>query len=120
MHLAPLHQLVDLYLSDSQVTDAGLRHLANLTNLEFLTLSSRAEAGQWVDRLSITDAGIAHLSGLTKLQYLSLCNTHTTDAGLHYLSGMEGLQVLFLDNTEVSEDGIAELRQTLPDCHIKA
>ena len=57
-----------LFLSRTQITDAGLAHLANLTNLRGLTLSNT----------QITDAGLVHLSNLTNLQVLYLSDTQIT------------------------------------------
>ena len=58
-------------LCDTQVTDAGLVHLAGLTNLRVLTLLGD----------QITDADLVHLKGLTKLEDLSLGGPQVTDAG---------------------------------------
>ncbi|MDO4570150.1 MAG: hypothetical protein Q4D38_07195, partial [Planctomycetia bacterium] len=47
---------------NTNITDAGLAHLAGLTNLNWLGL----------ENTNITDAGLAHLYGLTQLKSLSL------------------------------------------------
>jgi Leucine-rich repeat (LRR) protein len=55
----------------TQITDAGLAHLAGLTNLETLSLFGT----------HITDAGLAHLEKLTNLKELNLSDTRVTSEG---------------------------------------
>ena len=54
------------------MTDAGVAHLAGLTNLTELSLSGTG----------MTDAGVVHLARLTNLTWLYLCDTGVTDAGV--------------------------------------
>ncbi len=65
-------EIVEVDLSFTQITDAGLVHLAGLTSPQDLNLYGT----------QITDAGLVHLEGLTSLQTLHLFNTQITDAGL--------------------------------------
>jgi len=53
------------------ITDAGLVHLQQLTNLDFLNLNYAK---------TITDAGLEHLKGLTRLEelWLSDCPSQKT------------------------------------------
>ncbi len=85
--------------SGLSVTDAGLGHIAGLTNLEWLDLNST----------HVTDAGLAHLAGLTNLEALGLGNTQVTDAGLAHLAGLTNLKRLWLGNTQVTDAGLAHL-----------
>ena len=55
----------------TQITDAGLVHLTELTNTQTLYLWSTPS----------TDQALAHLKGMTNLQTLSLGSTQITDAG---------------------------------------
>ena len=50
-----------LHLSGTHVTDAGLTHLAGMTQMQRLLLGDT----------SVTDAGLAHLAGMTQIQALS-------------------------------------------------
>jgi len=49
--------------SATGITDAGLAHLANRINLEWLGLSSAT---------GVTDAGLAHFSNMTELRVLGI------------------------------------------------
>ena len=72
----------DLSRSGSRVTDAGLIHLAGLTQLEEL----------WLQKTRITDDGLAHLAQLTSLKELWLLETRITDAGVAHLAGLTNLE----------------------------
>ena len=65
-----------------RVTDAGLAHLAKLTQLKILTL-----AGQ-----PVTDAGLAHLSELTSLKEVGFAGTRITGTGFAHLRKSTGLE----------------------------
>jgi Leucine-rich repeat (LRR) protein len=54
------------------MTDAGLRELAGLTQLQSLSLTGTR----------VTDAGLKHLAGLKELQTLDLTGSRVTDAGV--------------------------------------
>jgi Leucine-rich repeat (LRR) protein len=99
-HLRGLTQLQVLTLDSTQVTDAGLEHLRGLTQLRELQLTNT----------QVTDAGLGHLRGLTQLQWLSLDRTQVTDAGLEHLRGLTQLQQLYLDNTQVADAGLEHLQ----------
>mgnify|MGYP001407054826 CR=1 FL=1 len=53
-------EVVEVNLIGSEVTDAGLAHLAGLAALQFLHLNDT----------QVTGAGLAHLAGLTALEAL--------------------------------------------------
>jgi hypothetical protein len=99
-HLAGLSELRLLDLKDTQVTDAGMASLAGLKNLEVLDLLNT----------HVGDAGLAHLEGLSKLEMLSLDGTNVTDAGLPHLAGLSKLKWLYLSNTGVTDAGLAHLQ----------
>lgn len=97
-----------LDLSFTQVTDAELKGLAGLKNLQTLDLS--------VSQVPI--AGLKELGGLTNLQRVVLSNSQVTDAGLKELTGLKNLQWLGLLETQVTDAGVRQLREALPQCHI--
>jgi internalin A len=97
--LGGLKQLQALHLADTRISDAGLKLVAGLKNLRTLDLSDT----------EITDAGLKELAGLQQLQTLNLQYTKTTDAGLKQLAGMKQLQTLNLQNTKTTDAGLKEL-----------
>jgi len=108
-HLKELTSLVFLELTNSQFNDAKLKHLKGLTNLTILLL----------DSTQVTDAGLKHLKGLTNLVFLDLVDTQVTDAGLEHLKGLTKLEELKLHGTRTTEEGVEMLREALPDCKIE-
>ena len=64
-------RVTDLHLFNTQVTDAGLEHLKELTNLEWLDLNYT----------QVTDAGLEQVIGLTNLEEIFLRNTQVTAEG---------------------------------------
>jgi Leucine-rich repeat (LRR) protein len=89
-----------IVLPGMNVTDAGVRHLKELTGLRYLDLSDR----------KVTDAGLAELKGLTALRTLKLTGTEVTDAGLEHLKGLPALQRLDLSRTQVTGTGLVHLK----------
>jgi len=128
--------LEELDLSEnSLISDAGMAHLAKLTNLRKLNL--------W--RVQISDHGVLMLAPLTRLAWLNLDNTKLSDAGLPALKNMTALTFLHLGSTQItaaaapslvhltalkdlkvtrtalggSDSAISDLRKNLPDTAIQ-
>jgi len=101
VHLKELTQLRTVNLwSCKGITDAGLVHLKGLTELEFLGLSGT----------NISDAGLVNLKGLTKLEFLGLSSTKISDAGLVHLKRLTSLKTLYLFGTQISDAGLDHLK----------
>ena len=80
-----LTNLAVLALSDTRITDSGLKHVSGLTELEVLS----------IDRTNITDAGLHNLMGLNKLEVLNLRRTKVTDDGVSKLHrALPGCKIL--------------------------
>jgi hypothetical protein len=77
-----------------KISDAGLIHLRNLTELEWLSLSYN----------SLSDAALIHLRELKKLRYLFLGNTTIRGPGLKHLHALPVLEALHLDQTPTAQD----------------
>jgi serine/threonine protein kinase/Leucine-rich repeat (LRR) protein len=86
--------------NNRKVTDAGLAHLRDCTNLTFLNLN----------HTQVTDAGLAHFKDCKYLTTLHLGNTQVTDAGLAYFQDCKGLTALGLRSTRVTDGGLAHFK----------
>lgn len=91
-----------LHISSSSITDAGMVHLAGLTQLQELTVGSILARPP-----KITDAGLVHLKGLSNLRNLNLMGTLVTGTGLAQLP--VGITDLDLANTKLNDAGLASL-----------
>jgi Leucine-rich repeat (LRR) protein len=107
--IAGLKQLQWLFLSYTQVTDEGLKELTGLKNLQVLHL---------IDT-NVTDEGLKNLAGLKNLKAIYLNGTQVSDAGLKELAGLKNLQWLGIGRSKVTAAGVAELQKTLPKCNIQ-
>ncbi len=75
--------------STTKITAAGLAHLAELTGLEKLSLSSLNQTGE-----GLGDEALQHVVGLKSLRELRLNECGTTDAGIRRLEGLPQLTQL--------------------------
>ena len=95
-------ELVWLDLSRTGVTDAGLKALSKMPNLERLDLRGTA----------VGDDGVRTLAPLlSRLESLSLYGTAVTDSGLPALQELRSLRRLYVGGTRVTESGLAALRK---------
>jgi Leucine Rich repeat len=123
-----------LCLLQTKVTDAGVRHIRSLTNLEDLYLShtSVGDAGMadlatlpklsvlHVNETNVTDLGINSIVKLPALKFLDLSGTRMGDDGAALLASKVRLQVINLEGTRVSPSAIRALRAALPNADISA
>ena len=96
--LTKAHQLRALRLRDTQMTDEGLKVIAQLTKLESLSLSS----------YRVTDPGMAHLNGLKHLSSLNLIGSSVGDDGMRKVADHRSLRALGVGG-RVTSHGLAEL-----------
>lgn len=97
-----------LILSDSPLTDKGIKQVVAFKNVLILDLSNTG----------ITDEGLKQLTKLENVSDLNLQGTKITDAGLKSLAEMKSLKRLELGKTKVTSEGVAELKKALPKCLI--
>jgi internalin A len=95
-----LSNLQQLDLSDCSLTDAALKELAGMSQLQSLALGHNT---------GLTDDGVGALTGLQQLQVLDLNHTGLTDDGLKALAALRGLQTLNLFATKVTDAGLDAL-----------
>lgn len=86
---------------DTNITDAGLKHLTALRELHTLDLRDT----------DIGDAGLEYVAKLSTLKTLDLTDTEITDSGLQHLASMPHLEILYVEKTEVTNDGIREFQK---------
>jgi formylglycine-generating enzyme required for sulfatase activity/predicted Ser/Thr protein kinase len=121
--IADLRNLKQLTLSGG-ITDAGLKHLNKLTQLEELHLGlAKGITGSGFtalrdltnlrriacDLTDVGDIGLSHLAGLVQLDDLNFGSAPVTDAGLEHLKGLKNLRNLNLSGTRVTDTGVKEL-----------
>jgi cellulose synthase/poly-beta-1,6-N-acetylglucosamine synthase-like glycosyltransferase/Leucine-rich repeat (LRR) protein len=96
-NLSRLKHLFALHLDGTKVGDKGLEQIALLPDLQDL----------WLDRTGVSDTGLAGLSNSHKLRTLSLKRTEITDEALTQIGGP--IQELALSHTRVSDTGLRTL-----------
>jgi len=99
VHIAKFTKLNKLSLFYCNISNHGLRHLSSLTNLEVLNLDSR----------DISDEGLAHLVGLPNLRSLDVFSGRITHYGCIHLSRLTSLESLELCGGGISDRGCAHL-----------
>ncbi|HWB03225.1 MAG TPA: c-type cytochrome domain-containing protein [Verrucomicrobiales bacterium] len=97
-------RLVDLNLSRSKVTDAGMAAVAGMKNLKRLNLANTA----------VSDAAADHFAPLGALEYLNLVGTKVSDAAMPKLEKLAALKKLFVWQTGVTKPAAEALHQKLP------
>ncbi|NQU22745.1 MAG: hypothetical protein HQ567_15820 [Candidatus Nealsonbacteria bacterium] len=104
VHLKGLPHLRRVKARTTDISDAGLVHLGEITWLEELNLSRGIGS-----RTVITPAGLTHLKGLTGLKILNLSNRGIRDEAIIHLTGFSKLESLSLYGSRVSRAGAYEL-----------
>ena len=89
----------NLSLGRTSVTDDGLKHVASLTQLEWLDVAY-TEVG---------DAGLAQVKPATHLNHLIAEHTRITDAALEMIAGFRELEILDLTGAQITDTGLAHL-----------
>jgi len=123
--------LVDLQISGTQITDAGVQHLASLKKLEVLIVSSTEitdEAFGIIGRsfpaleylvagnhTRVTNEGIRRLEPLAALRGLTLYDLPLNDDCCESIARHRRLRDLNLANTLVTDAGVARLVNELPE-----
>ena len=105
---ADLAKVTYLDLSNTKITEEGLKELAKLQNLTKIALR----------RTKITDEGLKEVAKLQNLIELDLQMTKITDAGLKEVAKLQKLKFIILSGTEITKSSAAELKKALPNCRI--
>ena len=122
-HISRLDKLKKLVFVNTKVTDAGLKSIEALVNLEFLGLPTHTtDAGfehlrklvklrRIVPLDEITDRGLSYLRNMTEIEELHLESRSITDTGVQSLCGMARLQTLNLEANNVTDAGLIYLQE---------
>jgi hypothetical protein len=121
-------RLLDVPLGDG----AMLLELPAFVALRELAVKSRDLMPAWLapvlrtrlEKLVLVDAavggdGLAALGGLPSLRELELVTPDFADADVGPFAALRGLRHLRLQNVRLTADGLATLRELLPDCAIE-
>jgi Leucine-rich repeat (LRR) protein len=95
-----LTSLVQLQLFRTDVTDAGVQHLASLKRLKHLNLSGT----------KVTNEGLQHLTALDSLQTLDLAYCEIDDDCLETLTKFQSLRQVNCHQTGVTRPAVNKLR----------
>ena len=143
--LKDLSQLERLYFRDCRgITDEGVKHLVGLTQLKALSFYSEQLLRPGEAQSQVTDAGVTYLKQLVRLEELDLFGHDLSDRSVEVLTGMNELQDLTLSGhgftnagldglarlsklrnlrlfeTAVTTNGVAALKQRLPNVNVNA
>lgn len=97
--LSGLTNLEELSIVAPDITDAGLQELAGLKSLRQLRLRST----------SINGSGLKHLSGLTNLEWVNLESDAITNDALAYLAPFTKLNILVIESKVITDEGLKHL-----------
>jgi internalin A len=124
--LADISTLRRLDLSETRISDHGLRELKNasaITDLnlryaELITDQGIAALRTWkhltrlnLEGTKITDSALQQLAGLTSLEELNIGSVQVTDAGTEPLTSLVKLKALTLGANKLTDAGLQSLRQ---------
>ena len=98
-HLAKFKKLKSLSLFYTNISNRGLRYLSQLTSLQSLNLDSR----------EIGDDGLWHLRNLKSLKSLDIFSGRITDGGCLHIARIKSLESLELCGGGISDTGCAML-----------
>lgn len=119
--LADRPSLTHLYLEGTPTSDRGVKALAQLPNLQVLSLgspaitptglthlgSTRGLREIYLDRLPVDNTVTAALAKHQRLEVVSLRGTGVTDGDLRVLRSLSGLRELYLDGNAVTGECFA-------------
>lgn len=110
MSFSGLTNLEDLNLTDPDIGDTGLKHLAALTDLKYLRIGGST---------NLTDDGLKHLANMRRPDSLFIGDSRITGQGLAHLHPLKTLHIIRINSTiPIGGQVIARLRTELP--HFKA
>lgn len=101
-------QLVWLKLSNTKITDAGIKEISNCKNLVRLYLEGTA----------VTNGSTAIIKQFQFLEYLNIIGTSIDDTGLLELSGIKNLKQIYCWQTAITAKGVDAFKKINPGVKI--
>lgn len=89
--------LTSLDLSDTDLSDAGMRHISKFTKLKRLSLFY----------CNVSNSGLRHIAELTCLESLNLDSRDIGDEGLYHLRHLKNLKALDIFSGRITDSGCA-------------
>ncbi len=97
------NKLIELDCGSTEIADAALKHIAQITTLEHL----------YLNHTHIQGTELPLLSRLTALRKLTLAGTRVTDESLAFLESLPSLERLDLHNTKIGDKGLAHVGRVM-------
>jgi len=101
-------QIAWLKLGETKITDAALKGISKLKNLNKLHL----------EHTGITDTGLANLKNLPYLEYVNLVDTKITDAGLKSIASVKSLKSVYVWQSAVTDSAVSQVSRLYPNLSI--
>ncbi len=129
-YLGQLRGLTSLKITDCAAGDAEFSSIAQLQNLEVLSISNTNAGSRTLEIISKLPIKVLRLDGVKvndemvtnlkamKLSYLSLAKTLISDRSVPTLSAIETLSSLNVTSTQLSPMGLQQLQKNMPKCVI--
>jgi hypothetical protein len=133
--LPRLPDLEKLHLiGGSYIDDEALQCLSRMPNLKVFHISAASLSDNGLARIGaargltrvrlfgceLTDNCLIHLIRLPILSSLWLNESNVSDAAIPDLAQLRGLQILNVSGTRLTMEGVARLREALPNCQIQS
>jgi hypothetical protein len=100
-YLEGVPDLTGLFLHEGQASDAGMKYVGGLKDLQVLMM--------W-DAAKLTDAGVSHLGGLSSLRSLHISESPIGDESLRVMAGLPRIERLSLQGNRFTDVGLAHLK----------
>jgi serine/threonine protein kinase len=104
--IATMDSLMELFIRNEQITDAGIVHLGAMKNLKYLSL----------DRCKrLTDKSLDTIEKMNNLERLSVTETGISLAGVHRIAKMKNLKTICISHLPCDSSCIKELAKLNPE-----
>jgi hypothetical protein len=104
-----------VFLTETSISDEGLKHLAGIKDLRCLAIPSISpQNGGFTKKPgNVNGTGLAYLAHHENLEHLDLRNTRVNDAAIKHIRKLAQLTFLNLDRTKITDEGFEELQRSL-------